>query len=257
MRTVSYSTLLADFAGKARVSRANLTADEKEQFTADLNAAALWLWESETVTMALPDMITGKTVTLATGAVIEAADIEDANFWSVWQSDPRLQTNATYVSFDHLRLAAIGQANGDVKVIGSSAGDTVYVFYKSPAPQWTEVLLAEQDYAADSLVYFGTALTTPLTVADNNVYLNVSGGVSNWADLYDPTVWQPVTLPQSLQRIVVNRANYERMRLGANMPANASREEAETQRAFDLATIGAEAQPKNKPWLYNQNSQLS
>jgi hypothetical protein len=246
MRTVSFSTLLADFAGKARVSRAALTAAEQEQFTADLNAAALWLWESETVTMALPDMLTGKTVTLATGAVIEAADIEDANFWSVWQSDPRLQTSATNLSFDRLRLAAIGQANGDVKVIGSNAGDTVYVFYKSIVPQWTvDAASNSTSYDIDDLIY-----------CDGHVYRCLVDE-SSAGDLTDSTIWQEVTLPQSLQRIVVGRANYERMRLGANMPANASREEQETTRALELAFIGSEAQPHNKPWLYNQNSQQS
>jgi hypothetical protein len=246
MRTVSYATLLTAFAGAARAGRATLQPGEEEQMCADLTAAALHLWEVETATQALPDLLTGKTVTLATGGVIEAADIEDASFWSVWKSDPR-DVLARHER-NHLQIEATGQANGDVKVNGA-AGDEVFVIYKTVVPQWTTVRAIDgTTYLTDSLVWFDVTYTP----SDGHVY-RATGVPNSNSDPLPNGDWQPVTLPQSLQRIVVLKANYERMRLGAAMPQNASREEVELNRALDAAFIASQESLGSKPWLYNQN----
>jgi hypothetical protein len=239
MRTVSFNTLLTAFAGAARVGRTDLQASETDQLCADLNAAALWLWETETHGMALPDMIKGKTVTLGTGGVIAAADIEDASFWSVWQSDPREKPMGERHG---LQLPATSLSNGDVKVIDKAAATSVFVIYKSVPPQWTVTeASAACSYAIGDLVYacgkvYKALVTEPTT-----------------GDFTDTASWVEVTLPQSLQRIIVLKANNERLRLGANMPENAGRERAELLAAFDAAVLAASAEVGTKPWLYNQN----
>jgi hypothetical protein len=250
MRTVSFKTLMEAFAGYIGVDRTLLQANEERQLGAYLNEAALWLWESETGTMALPDMMVGKTVTLATGGVITAADIEDASFWNVWQADPRLQQSFTV---PHYRRQASQLENGDIKVFSAAAGEQVFVFYKSAVPQWTTERLEEEIYVADALVWFTNALPVPANFPNGQVYKNVANTTSDWSDLFDLTIWQPVTLPQSLQRIVQLKANYERVRRGAAMPQNASSEEADLRRALDLALISVSNEVNGKPWLYNQN----
>jgi hypothetical protein len=240
MRTVSFNTLLAAYAGTARVGRAALQDSEKEQFTADLNTAALWLWEQETHTMALPDMLTGKTVTLASGSLITAATIEEASFWSVWKSDPRLKQHGA--ERDALKLEGTAQANGDIKVIDSTAGTSVYVIYKTVVPQWTV------DPATTSTAYD----IGDLVECSGKVYRSLIAEASA-GDVTDTAVWTEVTLPQSLQRIIVKKANAERLRLGNSMPANAQSEELELMKALDAAFLGAQPLTNVKDWLYNQN----
>ena len=239
MRTITFQTLLTAFAGAARVGRATLQPEEESQFCADLNAASLHLWEVETHSVALPDMLTGKTVTLGTDGVIAAADIEDAAFWSVWQSDPREVVDGEGRSSLQIRATALG--NGDVKT-SRTAGTEVFVIYKTQVPQWTVTAAsAACSYAEGDLVLF-----------NGRVYRSLADDVSA-GDLTDTTNWEEVTLPQSLQRLVVTKANYERIRLGTNMPENAGRERFEYERALDSAFIGAQNEPSGKPWLYNQN----
>jgi hypothetical protein len=252
MRTVSFKTLMEAFAGYIGVDRTLLQANEERQLGAYLNEAALWLWESETGTMALPDMMVGKTVTLATGGVITAADIEDASFWNVWQADPRLQQSFTV---PHYRRQASQLENGDIKVFSAAAGEQVFVFYKSAVPQWTvERLNSGLNYAPESVFWFEGTYEAPPTAADGHVYQNISGEeLAGWDDWDVPGLRQKITLPQSLQRIVQLKANYERVRRGAAMPQNASSEEADLRRALDQALISVSNEVNGKPWLYNQN----
>jgi len=250
MRTVSFTTLMEAFAGYIGVDRTLLQANEERQLGAYLNEAALWLWESETGTMALPDMMVGKTVTLATGGVITAADIEDASFWNVWQADPRLQQSFTV---PHYRRQASQLENGDIKVFSGTAGEQVFVFYKSAVPQWTVTPIAAGLYAEGALVWNSVAV--PPILPDGHVYQAVAPN-ADAADIeapYDVLWWRQITLPQSLQRIVQLKANYERVRRGAAMPQNASSEEADLRRALDLALISVSNEVNGKPWLYNQN----
>ena len=240
MRTVTYQTLLKDFAGAARKLQSDLTADERERMTADLNAAALWLWETECSSSMLPDMATGKSVTLSTGGIIPAATIENATFWSIWQRDPRAEPEHER---NKLKLGATALGNGDVKLTPGTSAATVYVIYKSIPPQWTvDAPDLSRNYAIGDRV-----------LSNGRVYRAIIADASA-ADLTDTTTWVEVTLPQSLQRIVTLKANFERLRLGANLPAAASREDAELERALDLAWIASENQPGNKPWLHNQNA---
>jgi len=240
MRTLPFKTLLTAFLGAARAGRANLQPQEEEQFCADLNAAALCLWEVETHSQALPDMLAGQTVTLSAGGVIPAATIDTASFWSVWKSDPRLSTDPNARA--RLNLQATGLANGDVKVLDAHAGDEVYVLYKTRPPQWTiEAPSSARTYDIGDLVN-----------CDGRVYRSLVNEASA-GDITDPALWEEQTLPVSLQRIVVTKANYERIRLGANMPENAGRERFEYERALDAAFLGAQNEPGAKIWLYNQN----
>jgi hypothetical protein len=250
MRTISFQTLLNAYAGAARVGRATLQPEEEEQLCADLNAAALHLWEVETATMALPDLLTGKTVTLGTDGVIDAAEIEDASFWSVWKSDPR--DVIWGYGRNELQIEATGQANGDVKVNGS-AGDEVFVIYKTLVPQWTVERLEEGLYAEGTLVWTNEAL--PPILPDGHVYQALVAN-ADWADIeapHDVAKWRQITLPQSLQRIVVLRANFDRLWQGTNTPAVAEPAMIELNRALDAAFIGAQERLGAKRWLYNQN----
>lgn len=239
MRTISFQTLFNAFASQARVGRSVIQAAEKEQMVGDLNEAALWLWEEETATMALPDMMVGKTVTLGTDGVIAAADIDDASFWSVWKSDPREQQR---IDLGKYHLSALALGNGDVKVVTGAAGQEVFVIYKSRPPQWTDVeVVAACSYSKGSLVLSG-----------GKVYQALFDEAPG-SDLGDTSQWEEVLTPQSLQRIIVLKANSERMRLGAVMPENAGRENAELERAVDQAFIAAANEVNSKPWLMNQN----
>lgn len=240
MRTVSYNTLLTAFAGTARVGRAALQDSEKEQFTADLNTAALWLWEQETHTMALPDMLTGKTVTPSSG-LITAATIEEASFWSVWKSDPRLKEYGPERAA--LLLEATGQANGDIKITDTTAPATVYVIYKTIPPQWTV------DPASSSKTYD----IGDLVECSGKVYRALIAEAAA-GDVTDATVWTEVTLPQSLQRILIKKANADRIRLGNSMPAAAQSEELELMKALDGAFLSAQPITGIKDWLYNANA---
>jgi hypothetical protein len=247
MRTVSFNTLLTRFTAQSQVALnettglPNLSLQEEYRFTQYLNEAALWLWEQETHTMALPDMLTGKTVTLATGGLITAEDIEHSAFWSVWKSDPRLKEYGPERAA--LNLDAIGQANGDIKVTESNADATVYVIYKTIPPQWTvEAASSSCTYDIGDLVKCGTKVYRSLMT-------EASAG-----DVTDATVWSEVTLPQNLQRIIIKKANVERLRLGSSMPANAQSEEQELMKALDSAFLGAQPLTGIKDWLYNSNA---
>lgn len=237
MRIVSFKTLMDAFAGQMRLGRATLQPGEEEQMGADLNAAALWLWETETSSQCLPEMLTGKTVTLATGGVIEAADIDNASFWSVWKSDPRAALPGR-----RSQISAYAAGFGDVQVRDGVAGTTVFVLYKTVPPQWTTT------EASTNCEY----QTGDLVLSAGRVYRALSDE-AHANDLEDATVWVEVTLPQSLQRIIVMKANYERMRLGAAMPTNAMREEIELLRALEMAFLATYNPENDKPWLANQN----
>jgi hypothetical protein len=253
MRTLSFRQLLDSFMGAARRAPSEVTAGsaEETQFGADLNAAARWLWVTETHSMALPDMMTGKTVTLGTGGVIAATAIEDADFWSVWSVDPRTKLLG---SREALQLPATALGNGDVAVHDKKATDTVYVLYKSPVPRWTTTRVIDvTTYAAAALVWWEGVIVTTYP-PDGHVYLNINpSGFSTSEDITDTGTWAKVTLPQSLEDIIVKKANYERLRLGTNMPENAGRERAELVAAVDAAFLAAAQVVSNKPWLYNQN----
>lgn len=86
---LSFDTLLTEFCARARVPRSTAVATDLELMCGDLNAAAAWLWDTAMPQSALPEMLTGKTVTLAAGSVIPAASIDAATWWNVWASDPR------------------------------------------------------------------------------------------------------------------------------------------------------------------------
>jgi hypothetical protein len=251
MRTISFQTLLNAYAGAARVGRAMLQPEEEEQLCADLNAAALHLWEVETATMALPDLLTGKTVTLGTDGVIDAAEIEDASFWSVWKSDPR--DVIWGYGRNELQVEATGQANGDVKVNGS-AGDEVFVIYKTLVPQWTVERVVDKRYAQGTLAWYAeeNPNNSNLQTPTGQVY-QVIEVEADAVDILNTDFWQPVTLPQSVQRIVVLKANFDRLWQGTNTPAVAEPAMLELNRALDAAFIGAQERLGAKRWLYNQN----
>jgi hypothetical protein len=239
MRTISFQTLLNAYAGAARVGRATLQPEEEAQLCADLNAAALHLWEVETATLALPDLLVGKAVTLGTDGVLTAAEIEESPFWSVWKSDPR--DVIWGYGRNELQIPATGQGNGDVKVEGAT-GDEVFVIYKSLVPQWTVTPPQLQcSYALGDLVFCA-----------GRVYRSLGDEVSA-GDLTDTSSWAEVTLPQSLQRIVVLKANFDRLWQGTNTPAVAQPAMLELNRALDTAFIGAQERLGSKKWLYNQN----
>jgi len=193
----------------------------------------------ETATQALPDMLTGKTVTLGAGGVIAAAEIEDASFWSVWESDPRATIWGE--GRNALQIHATGLGNGDVKV-DRAAGVEVYVIYKTLVPQWT----------VDKQLTCGSFAVGDLIYCNGKVYRSLADD-ANAGDLSDANVWAEVTLPQSLQRIVVLKANFDRLWQGTNTPAVAEPAQAELLRALDAAFAGAQALVGTKLWLYNQN----
>lgn len=249
MRTISFQTLLQAFADQARVARSNFSDDEKQLLCGDLNEAAHWLWTTATHSQALPDMMTGKTVTLAAGGIIAAAEINAADFWSVWVSDPR---EATQGSRGPLAVRATALGNGDVKVTDGAEGDGVFVIYKTPPPQWAVTLISEGVFAKDTLLW--NAVSLPPILPDGHVYRAVQAG-ADWADIDGPDTawWVQVTLPQSLQYLVVMRANYQRMRLGSKVPEAAGRERFALDQALEAAFMASEKQPQDKPWLYNFN----
>ena len=237
MRTVSYATLLTAFAGAARAGRATLQPGEEEQMCADLTAAALHLWEVETYSMALPDMLTGKEVTPDTDGVIDALTIQRSSFWSVWASDPRA---ASKTERERLRLETTQLGDGSIQLLDAAPTPTVYVLYKTPPPQWTTV-------AVNSQCLYQTG---DLVKCEGRVYQALLDDAPG-SDLQDTGYWLEMVLPQSLQRVVLTKANFERIRLGTNMPENAGREAVEYERCLDAAFMAAKADAK--PWLFNQN----
>ncbi len=248
MQTTTFKALLQDYARHARQSYAGLSTDDQELLCGDLNAAARWLWE-ETHSVALPDMLTSKTVTLATGGVIAAADVEDATFWSVWREDPRTVKPGTWMA-----LMATGLGNGDVKVHDKAAGDSVFVFYKSPVLRWTTDRLEEASYPEGALAWFEAALSGDFTVPNGHVYRNITTGLANWDDLLDTASWLPVSVPVSLVNLLILAANEERLRLGSDVPGQASQAKARRDEAFDKVSLAASADPASAPWLCNSNS---
>jgi hypothetical protein len=232
------------------------TTTEEARYCGRLNDAMRWLWFVALPQRVLPDMLTGATVTLGAGGQVAAADIEGSSFWSVWQSDPRAE-----VLMDRpdarLRLEASQLDNGNLQVRNGSSGDSVFVFYRRELPIWTTVLFDTTKLYAineiawvkedpDGISYVGTA---------GHVYKNVTGQVADGSDLEvdRPHFFRPITLPDSLQEIVLRKANLDRLRSDAQLVRAAQFEQQLLTEALESAQIAAEQNPGDKPWLYNYN----
>jgi len=257
MAAVSFQSLLNAFGNLAGlpITTAGVpefTTTEEARFCGRLNDAVRWLWFAAMPRRALPGMLTGKTVTLATGGKVSSADIEGSDFWSVWQSDPRAEVLMDR-EWARLRLEGTALNNADIQVRGGVAGTTVFVIYRKPLPVWTTVRLAEQGYAAGATAWFETALTAPADTPDGHVYRNISGALAAGDDIFDSNVWQAVTLDDTLQEIALRRANADRMRADNQLREFSADEYDLATRAMESALIGAEESHNTKPWLSNWN----
>jgi hypothetical protein len=256
MADVSFQTLLRAFGNMAGLPISTtgvptFTTTEEARFCGRLNDAARWLWFTAMPRRALPGMLTGKTVTLASGGKVATADIEGSSFWSVWQSDPRAEVLMDR-EWARLRLEGSALSNGDIQVRGGVAGTTVYVIYKKPVPVWTVERLQELIYNTGNLVWLEQPITSPGDSPTGEVYKAQQMG-SDWTDIFDTAIWQPVSLDDTLEEIVLRKANAERMRADNQLATSARAEYEMLGEALDAALLGSEEGPMTKPWLYNWN----
>jgi hypothetical protein len=169
--TLTFQDILTRFASQAQVALdadtglPTLSRQEEHRFTQYLNEAAAWVWRGKFDRWTFPELITGKTVTLGASGLITAATLDNATFWSVWDTDPR---NAQVTERQRLQLRATAKGNGDLLVDEGAAGNTVFVIYRTRVPKWTAVLAS--GYA--STVSVETRLWNKLcgTDGDGEVY---------------------------------------------------------------------------------------
>lgn len=250
--SLPFATVLTKFASNVQVALDETTGlptlkrQEEHRFTQYLNEAATWIWRGKYQNWTLPDLITGVEVTLATGGIIEAADIDSADFWSVWSSDPRLA-----LPEDRARLAlrATAKPNGDLLLENGTAGDTVYVIYRIRIPKWTAVTAS----GFASTVSLDTRLWNKKcnNDGDGNVYRALAADVSP-DDFTVTTNWLPVTLPETLLEPITAKALANKARADAQFDI-ATAWEDQAERWMETRARAAEQQPGEKPWLYNQN----
>jgi len=117
-----------------------MTAADEAQLVNRLNAGLRWCWEYYTG-FSLSQTIDEGSVTLATGAVIEAAEIDNGDRFSIWSENPRPLERS---QLNRVRLRGRMLANGDVLVPEGAAGQAVYVFWQVPPTVISVAGLASQ-----------------------------------------------------------------------------------------------------------------
>lgn len=250
MSDLNFQEILYRFAAQAQVTLDATTGlpapsrEEEHRFTIYLNEAAAWVWRSVYQQWTLPEMITGATVTLATGGIIEAADIDDATFWTVWDTDPRLELPEDR---QRLQKRATAKANGDLIVEDGTVGATVFVIYRIRVPKWSAVL---SDVPGDPPEQQGTRIW--FKAEDGNVYRSVPDANNVHSDYQNPANWLPVTLPETLLEPLIAKALANKF-LSDGQPAPAAALEEQAIAWMESRALEAEKQPREKPWLYNQN----
>ncbi len=232
---------LNEDSGDAKILR-----QEEHRLTNYLNQAATWIWRGKYQHYAIEDILTGTSATLATGGIIEAADIDSADFWSVWSSDPRL---ALPEARARLALRATAKANGDLLIENGNSGDTVFVFYRTRVPKWTAVTAS--GYTAP--VSLNTRLWNKEcnNDGDGHVYRALAADVSP-DDFTVTASWLPITLPEPLLEVINAKAMAIKFRSETNFEA-AQGWENFAHDWMEARARQAEQQPGEKPWLYNQN----
>ena len=249
--SLTYSDILTRFASHAQVALDETTGlpvlnrQEEHRFTIYLNEAATWIWRGLYEQWTLPDLIEGTAVTLATGGIITAADIDNATFWTVWDTDPRLELPEDR---QRLQKRATAKANGDLIVEDGTAGDTVYVVYRLRIPKWTAVLAT-----AAVTVSIDTRLWDKVCDCDGtgNVYRALIADVTP-DDFTVTTSWLPVTLPETLLEPLTAKALSLKMRTDGQLDIANAWEDTAT-RWMESRALESERQPFEKPWLYNSN----
>lgn len=252
--SLTFSTILDRLAAQVQTAFDETTGapilnrQEEHRFTAYLNEAAAWIWRGKYQNYTLPDLITGVEVTLGTDGIIAAADIDNADFWTVWSSDPRLALPEDRAA---LALRATAKPNGDLIVQNGNAGDTAYVIHRTRIPKWTAVLAS----GFGSTVSIDTRLWNKLCPndadSDGHVYRALIANASP-DDFTDTASWLPVALPETLLEPITAKALSLRFRADGQYEA-ASQHEDVAERWMETRARAAEQQPYEKPWLYSEN----
>jgi hypothetical protein len=248
--TLSFQDILTRFASQAQVALdedtglPTLSRQEEHRFTQYLNEAAAWVWRGKFDRWTLPEFITGKTVALASGGIITAATLDQATFWSVWESDPR---DAMPTDRQRLQLRATAKGNGDVIVDEGEAGTSVFVIYRTRVPKWSAVLAS----GYSSTVSAETRLWNKVCGNDGNgeVYRALVAD-ANMDDFTDTTEWLPVNIQETLLETLVAKAMAIKLR-NDGQPAIA--EPHEQAAHLWLENRARDANADDKPWLYNAN----
>jgi hypothetical protein len=249
--TLTFQDILTRFASQAQVALdadtglPTLSRQEEHRFTQYLNEAAAWVWRGKFDRWTLPELITGKTVTLGASGLITAATLDNATFWSVWDTDPR---NAQLTERQRLQLRATAKGNGDLLVDEGAAGNTVYVIYRTRVPKWSAVTAS----GYTSTVTAETRLWNKLcgTDGDGQVYRALTAN-ANLDDFTDTTAWEPVALQETLLETLVAKAMAIKLRNDGQPAIAAPHEEAAH---LWLENRARDAHADDKPWLYNANA---
>lgn len=249
--TLTFQDILTRFASQAQVALdadtglPTLSRQEEHRFTQYLNEAAAWVWRGKFDRWTLPELITGKTVTLGASGLITAATLDNATFWSVWDTDPR---NAMPTERQRLQLRATAKGNGDLLVDEGAAGNTVYVIYRTRVPKWSAVTAS----GYTSTVTAETRLWNKLcgTDGDGQVYRALTAN-ANLDDFTDTTAWEPVALEETLLETLVAKAMAIKLRNDGQPAIAAPHEEAAH---LWLENRARDAHADDKPWLYNANA---
>jgi hypothetical protein len=245
MQTTSFKILLEDYARHTRQPYSGLSLQDQELLCGDLNAGARWLW-NQAHSLALPDMLESKTVTLAAGGLIEAEEIEDSTFWSVWREDPRLVRPGQAIS-----LCATGQGNGDVLMHGESEDTEVFVFYKRPVLRWTFEREAAGEEMPIGALFWNDGDAS--RADDGHVYKALEGPPATTSNFGNSLKWEQIYVPVSMVDLLILAANEERLRLGSNVPGAAALEYQKLDLAWHAAYQAASRDFGKTPWLVNQN----
>ena len=249
--TLTFQDILIRFASQAQVALdadtglPTLSRQEEHRFTQYLNEAAAWVWRGKFDRWTLPELITGKTVTLGASGLITAATLDNATFWSVWDTDPR---NAQLTERQRLQLRATAKGNGDLLVDEGAAGNTVYVIYRTRVPKWTAVTAS----GYTSTVTAETRLWNKLCGSDGDgeVYRALTAN-ANLDDFTDTAAWEPVNLEETLLETLVAKAMAIKLRNDGQPAIAAPHEEAAH---LWLENRARDANADDKPWLYNANA---
>lgn len=250
--SLTFTTLLNRLAADVQATldettgAATLARQEEHRLTVYLNEAAAWIWRGKYQHYAIEDIITGTSATLASGGIITAATIDSADFWSVWSSDPRL---ALPEDRARLALTATAKPNGDLLIENGTAGDTVFVIYRTRVPKWSAVTAS--GYTAT--VSLGTRLWNKECNGDGDghVYRALAADVSP-DDFTVTASWLPVTLPEPLLEVINAKAQSLRLRSAANFEAAAAWDNI-AHDWMETRARQSEQQPGEKPWLTNAN----
>lgn len=250
--SLTFTDVLTRFASQANVSLNETTGlpepsrQEEHRFTLYLNEAAAWIWRGLFKSWTLPDILTGDTVTLGTGGIIAATDVDSSTFYTVWESDPRLELPEDR---HRLQKRASQKENGDIVVESGTSGDEVYVIYRTRIPKWTAV-----EATTAATVSIGTLLwdKTCGDCGSGNVYRALVADASP-DDFTDTSLWTPVTLPDTLLEPLTAKAMAIKLRTDGQ-PAIAATWEETAIEWMHSRSRESEVNPGEKPWLYNSNS---